>query len=135
MENFPSINNVGWLYDTMAEPEPDIRISAQRALLGYVTRGLRAVSVEKNGDVIRWRCIFASDVAKERQWEELSCAATEVIADYNTNATIDEEYLVVRLRDGEGQQVNEMQHLEHLVFLRHEVYEYPEIRIEGSTDE
>lgn len=31
-----------------------LRLSAQRALLGSVTHGLRAVSVEKSDNVVKW---------------------------------------------------------------------------------
>ena len=106
-------------------PEVDIRLIAQRALLSFVTRGLRAVSVEKRGDVIKWRCIFESEAAKEAEWTELSCAATEVIAEYSEPTTIDEEYWVVEPNHAPGGPLNNMQHLEHLVYLRHEESTHP----------
>lgn len=94
------------------EPNIQIRLSAQRALWGQITPGLRAVSVEISDKAIRWRCIFESKLKKEEYWEELSCAATEVVADFS-DAMIEEEYLVTP-------NDSEMEHLEWLVFLRHE---------------
>lgn len=107
----------------------DIRLSAQRALLGCVTRGLRAVSIELSLNTIRWRCVFGSEVAKNSQWEILSEAAAEVIADFPEPMKIEEEYLVVRFRDSEQAKPNEIPHLEHVVFLRHERENYPELAI------
>ncbi|HBC3426874.1 hypothetical protein JL857_23900 [Vibrio parahaemolyticus] len=107
--------------------DEDIRLSAQRALLGCISRGLRAVSIERAGKVIKWRCIFASEVAKESQWEILSEAATEVIADFDSSMQIEEEYIVVRFRDAEDEPPNEMLHLRHVAFLRHERDGYSEL--------
>ena len=42
---------------------------------------------------------------------------------------IEEEYLVVRFRDSEQAKPNEIPHLEHIVFLRHERESYPELTI------
>ena len=91
----------------------ELKLSAQRALLGEVTIGLRAVSTELIGNVIKWRCVFESEQAKENQWENLSVAATEVIADYSDEFTIEEEYLVTPLAES-------IIHLKNIVYLRHE---------------
>lgn len=107
----------------------DLRLSAQRALLGCVTGGLRAVSVEMVGNTIKWRCVFGSDVAKETQWQVLSEAAAEVIADYAEPITIEEEYLVVKFRNSENEPPNVISHLKHIVFLRHERESYPELSV------
>lgn len=109
--------------------DEELRLSAQRALLGCITRGLRAVSVEKLGDTIKWRCVFGSDSAKESQWEILSEAAAEVIADYSSHTKIEEEYLVVKFRNSASEPTNEIPHLQHIVFLRHEHESYPELAI------
>ncbi|MCX2803262.1 hypothetical protein [Microbulbifer thermotolerans] len=106
-----------------------LRLSAQRALLGRITRGLRAVSVEKSNNVVKWRCVFGSEVAKESQWELLSEAAAELIADFEPPTKIEEEYIVVRFRDSEQKVPNEIPHLKHIVFLRHERESYPELAI------
>lgn len=105
----------------------DLKLSAQKALLGSVTGGLRAVSVELSNQTIRWRCVFGSEIAKNSQWEILSEAASEVIADFPEPMKIEEEYLVVKFRDSEQDQPNEIPHLEHVVFLRHERQSYPEL--------
>jgi hypothetical protein len=73
----------------------DLRLIAQRALLGAVTPGLREVSVGLQESTVLFRAVFESEEAKEREWEELSCAATEVIADFEAGWRIAEEYLVV----------------------------------------
>lgn len=91
-----------------------LRLSAQRALVGAVTPGLRAVSVEYSENIIKWRCIFESEQAKETQWEVLSAAATEVVSDYLHPVTINEEYLVVPSLHAK------MEHLASVVFLRYE---------------
>ena len=106
-----------------------LRLSSQRALLGCVTGGLRAVSVEVEENKIKWRCVFGSDIAKESQWEVLSEAAAEVIADFPAPYTIEEEYLVVRFRDSENSPPNNIQHLKNIVFLRNEREKYPELAI------
>lgn len=90
----------------------DIRLSAQRALLGAVPSCLRAVSVEVEGTVVRMRSIFdfgASDADKEL----LSVTSTEIIADFSSPFTIEEELLVLPT-------TQPMVHLTHLVYLRHE---------------
>ena len=84
----------------MAEGPPEfsamrLKLSAQRALLGYVTPGLRAVSIDYDGTDIIWCCVFDSEASKERGWEEVSCAAAEVIADFPAPTGISEEYLVM----------------------------------------
>ncbi|MBO2583259.1 hypothetical protein [Shewanella algae] len=107
----------------------DIKLSAQRALLGCVTRGLRAVSIELSDQKILWRCVFGSEIAKDSQWEILSEAAAEVVADFPEPMKIEEEYLVVRFRDSDQSPPNEIPHLEHVVFLRYENEGYPELAI------
>lgn len=91
----------------------DLKISGQRALWGNIPEGLRAVSIEAENSVIKWRCIFGSSQYKEQNWELLSVAAAEVVADFTACSNIEEEYLVVS-------PPLKMNHLEHLLFLRHE---------------
>lgn len=107
----------------------DIRLSAQRALLGCITGVLRAVSVELSSHTIRWRCVFGSEVAKNSQWEILSEAASEVITNFPEPMKIEEEYLVVKFRDSEQEKPNKIPHLEHVVFLRYERENYPELAV------
>jgi hypothetical protein len=89
-----------------------LRLSAQRALLGHVPPSLRAVSVELNGTTIRFRIVF-DGTPDEEATDLLSCAATEMIADFTAPYTIEEECLAVDAPDA-------MTHLEWLVYLRHE---------------
>ena len=106
-----------------------IRLAAQSALLGAVTRGLRAVSVEIERDTIKWRCVFGSEVAKESQWEILSKAAVKVVANFSEDMRLEEEYIVVRFRNAEDEPPNQIEHLKHIVFLRYEQESYPELAL------
>lgn len=99
-----------------------LRLSAQRDLLGSVTHGLRAVSVEKSDNVVKWRCVFASEIAKEAQWELLPEAAAEFIADFESPMKIEEEYIVVRFRDSEQKAPNEIPHLKQIASKRGQIY-------------
>ena len=107
--------------DMLSQLEIDLRLSSQRALLGAVTSGLCAVSTELVGKTIHWRCFFFSSTEKEAQWENLSVAATELIADFPDTYCIEEEYLVVEFRKGSGDETYEIEHLQHLVYLAHTV--------------
>lgn len=89
-----------------------IRLSAQRALLGQVTPSLRAVSVDVGERKVYFRCIFDGNPT-EYVRELLSVAATEIIADFQEPYMIEEEYLSI-------EEPNEMKHLKHLIYLRHE---------------
>jgi hypothetical protein len=89
-----------------------IRLSIQRALLGAVPASLRAVSVDADEGKIYYRCIFNGEPSED-EWELLSVAATEIIADFPEPYIIEEEYLHIP-------NPKKMKHLKHLVFLRHE---------------
>jgi hypothetical protein len=97
----------------------DLRLSAQRALLGAIT-GLRTVSAEVENNVVKWRCVFSSYIEKEQYWEELSCTAAEVIADYPDGYIIEEEYLVIPSSGRNSQKINEIEQLKNIVFARYE---------------
>jgi hypothetical protein len=90
----------------------DLRLSSQRALLGNIPASLRSASVEYREKEIACRFIFDGEPS-EYDRELLSCAATEIIADYNELFTINEEYLSVR-------HPSKMRYLQYLVFERHE---------------
>lgn len=91
----------------------DIRLSAQRALWGNVPSTLRSTSLEvADTSSIIFRCYF-DIAASEEDYELLRCAGTEVIADYPSGYTIEEQFILLPWP-------NEMSHLKHLVFLRHE---------------
>lgn len=97
---------------TSPEIEIDVRLSAQRALLGAIPTSLRAVSVEVTGQTVRVRSIFDEGCTEDDK-EMLSVAGTEIIADYLAPFTIDEEFLIIAMPQP-------MHHLTHLVYLRHE---------------
>jgi hypothetical protein len=90
----------------------DVRLSAQRALWGNVPSTLRSASLEVVDSTICFRCFFDKG-ASEEDYELLRCAGTEVIADYPSGYTIEEQFILLPWP-------NEMSHLKHLVFLRHE---------------
>ncbi len=89
-----------------------IRLSAQRALWDQIPPTLRAVSVDIDEQNVYFRCVFDGEPA-EYEWEILSVAAAEIIADFHAPYTIEEEYLSIKAP-------NAMNHLKHLVYLRHE---------------
>jgi len=97
----------------MMDIDISLRLSAQRALLDAIPNGLRAVSVEAKEQTILFRCIFEDVDSKEKHWELLSVAGTEIISDFSDHK-IAEEYLV---DDGPRQKIK---HLKHLVFMRKE---------------
>ena len=72
----------------------DLRLSAQRALWGHVPQSLRAVSLEMRDTTIFFRAV-SEPGATDAERELLSCAATEVIADFSAPTTIEEEFLDV----------------------------------------
>ncbi len=91
--------------------DTSLRLSAQRALLDAVPVGLRAVSVEAKENMIFVRSIFDSQQSKDKHWESLSIAGTEIISDF-PDYNIKEEFLV--------NTEHKMKHLKHLVFMRKE---------------
>lgn len=89
-----------------------ILLSAQGALLGQVPQSLRAVSVDVREACVYVRSIFDGKPTEE-DWELLSCAGAEIIADFVAPFTIEEEFLALPFPE-------EMSHLQLLVYLRHE---------------
>jgi hypothetical protein len=87
-----------------------LRLSAQRALWGHVPACLRSASIEKDGDTIRWRCVFDSD-ATEDDFELASMAGTEFVSDYSPPTKIEEQIVKTPFP-------KKPEHLEHLVCLR-----------------
>ena len=96
----------------MKDDPISLRLSAQRALLGHVPACLRSASIQKEGDTILWRCVFDAE-ATEEDFELARMAGTEIIADFGAPTMVDEEMLRVPFPQ-------KAEHLEHLVFLRHE---------------
>jgi hypothetical protein len=69
-----------------------LRLSALRALLGAITEGVRLVKVRREADLITFTAILSSSHHADAQ-EELSCAVTQIVADY-PECQFSEEYLV-----------------------------------------
>lgn len=89
-----------------------VRLSAQSALLGQVPPSPRSVSVDIDERHVYFRCIFDSNPTKY-DCELISVAATEIIADFQAQYVIKEEYLFI-------EEPNKMNHLKYLIYLRHE---------------
>jgi hypothetical protein len=102
----------------MVDPHDDIRssllLSVQRALLGAVPPSLRAVTCDWVGTEIRLRFVFDGPIDPDDH-EGAQIAGTEVIADFSSPWTIDEE--IVRL--DYPADLNE-EALPHWVYLRKE---------------
>jgi len=90
----------------------NIRLSAQRALLGAIPTSLRAVSIEVSSQIIRIRNIFDKGYT-ESEKELLSAVGAEIASDFSEVHKIEEEFLVIS-------EHQPMQHFAHLVFLRYE---------------
>ena len=90
-----------------------VRLSAQNALCGQVPPNLRAISVDIDEQHVYFRRVFDGNPTKY-DWELMSVAATEIIADFAAPYSIEEEYLPIEFP-------NEMSHLKYLVYLRHEI--------------
>jgi hypothetical protein len=91
-----------------------LKLSAQRALLGAVTRQLRSVSVDLDAErsLIRLRFIFDGEPS---EWEReiASIASTEIISDFADGWVFDEKFVSCPAPD-------RMEHLRMLVYLRNE---------------
>lgn len=92
-----------------------LKLSVQRALLGAIPSGLRAVSIEAKDSVIFLRSIFDSEKAKNENWETLSMVGTEIISDF-PNFKISEEFITL------SGTTKDMNHLKNLVFMRQETF-------------
>ncbi len=78
-----------------AEDDIGLRLSAQRALLNHVTPTLRAVSLDTDAEQ-HWvwaRFIFDGDPSESVR-DAVTCASTEIIADYPEGWNIAEEFVV-----------------------------------------
>jgi hypothetical protein len=97
--------------------EEDIKLilSSLKALIGEITPSLRCVSVEEKNKTILWKCVFDSNVTED-DFELLSAAATEVIADYPSPYGIEEIIIVIPCPQP-------TEPLKHVIYHRHE-YNY-----------
>lgn len=70
-----------------------IKLSAQRALLGFVTQNMRAIYIEYTTNSILLRVCFFENPS-ERELEFLSVITTEILSDFNEVKSVKEEYFV-----------------------------------------
>lgn len=92
-----------------------LQLSSIRALWGEVTPPLRSVSVELQGNIIVWQCIF-DEGATDDDFELMSMAAGEVIADFP-------DFGLKEIIETMPAPIK-MQHLKNLIYLRHEANYY-----------
>ena len=97
----------------MINIDVQLRLIAQRSLWGLVPSSLRAASVSYDAHIIAFRCIFDGPPSED-DWELLSIAATEIIADFDAPYTIDDQYLAIPYPQP-------MEHLRYLIYLRYEL--------------
>ncbi len=71
-----------------------VLLSVQRALLGAVPSGLRGVACGWNETQITLRFIFDGPIDPDRE-QDMNVVGTEVIADFDAPATIDEQVIRV----------------------------------------
>lgn len=96
----------------MTEEDIKLILSSIRALQGAITSSLRSVSVELREKKIIWQCLFDSD-ATEDDFELMSAACTEVIADYPSSYGLEEIIKYVPFP-------KDMKQLKNLIYLRYE---------------
>jgi len=72
--------------------EPELRLSAQRALLGAIHSAIRLVKIKREGSLIRLT-IMAVEQLDDEAINALSVAAAEIVADFPT-CRIEEQVLV-----------------------------------------
>ena len=71
---------------------PELRLSAQRALLGALYPEVRLVKIKRTGSTIIMTSIL--ETVREESVEALSAAATEIIADFPDCERISEQVFV-----------------------------------------
>ena len=72
--------------------EHELRLKAQIALLGEVPASLRSVSIAAAPKAVSFRAILTTD-ASEGDREALSCAATEFIAQFDSDTSLNEQII------------------------------------------
>ena len=90
----------------MSAVDPNLRLSAQRALLGAISPEIRLIKLRQDGDRIVFTTIVSRSPSDDVK-EALSVAATEVIADFpdcriEERLTVSSEPLPVEDPLGEG---------------------------------
>jgi hypothetical protein len=61
--------------------EPELRLSAQRALLGAIHPSIRLIKIKRDGSCIRLTVVAVAQLDDEAA-EALSVAAAEIVADF-----------------------------------------------------
>lgn len=89
----------------------DLKISAQRALLGQVTPTLRSASIEIKDHLIIWQGVFDNSATAADQ-ELLRVAGSEIIADF-PDCQIREDMVIVPAPTA-------IIHLKNIVYMRNE---------------
>lgn len=97
--------------NSKTEIDNHIILSSVKALLGEIVPSLRSVSVELREKTILWQCLFDSN-ATEKDFELLSAASTEMIADFN-NYNLKEIIKYVPFPE-------QLENLKNVIYLRHE---------------
>ena len=92
----------------------DLMRFANEFLFGAIGMGVRAISIEVQGDRIRWRCIFESQQAIHLYKPPLEEVERKLRGVFYNHADVDGEYLII-------DEADEMEHLSRLLFLRYEV--------------
>lgn len=74
---------------------PDLRLSAQRALVGQVSPKLYGACVDLRDKLIVLTFYVAPDLSEDER-EDLTIAGTEVTADFSDSYRIHEEFIAVQ---------------------------------------
>jgi len=86
---------LGWLkWWGVNAVDPNLRLSAQRALLGAIYPHVRLIKVQRQGQLIRLTT-WAAEALSDDAAEAISIAATEIIADF-PDCSIEERLIVSR---------------------------------------
>lgn len=94
------------------DEDKQLRLSALRALWGNVTPPMRSASVEYEGQIIHWQCIYDNS-ATDEDMELASDAAGELISDYSEEYELKETIVIIP-------NATKMTHLKNLIYLRKE---------------
>jgi hypothetical protein len=70
----------------------EFMLSAQRALLGFITPNVRSVSGSLTGKSVLVRYLVDGEI-EESTREELACASTQIIADLHREWTFEEQFI------------------------------------------
>jgi hypothetical protein len=96
----------------LKEEDIHLILSGTRALIGEITPSLRSVSLEERNTTIFWKCVFDTN-ATEDDFELLSAAAAQVIADFPNVNGLEEIIIVIPFP-------KPTEPLKNLIYHRHE---------------